>query len=222
MPTGTPKNGINKSWYKKGHEKTVGAFKKGHTIRNTGRTRLKKGNTLWLGRKHSEESKKKMTESLIGRKPPKTAFKKGQNVGNLNFKWKGGKPKCLECNKQLSTYKSRYCRKHFGQYQSKENHPSWVNGNYKKSDRPYGDSASYYFRTKIYKRDKYKCKINNQDCKGRLEAHHILSWREYPELRYDINNGITLCHFHHPRRWEEEKRLIPTFQELVSVSKVQN
>jgi len=67
-------------------------------------------------------------------------------------------------------------------------------------------------------RDKYKCRIDNSDCCGRIEVHHILSWRDYPELHYQLNNGITLCHFHHPRVKEEEKRLIPTFKELVSVS----
>ena len=69
-------------------------------------------------------------------------------------------------------------------------------------------------------RDNWKCKINNSDCKGRLEVHHILGFTKFPELRYDINNGITLCHFHHPRVREEEKRLSPYFMELVSVSKV--
>lgn len=56
--------------------------------------------------------------------------------------------------------------------------------------------------------------------KGRLEVHPILGFTKFPELRYDINNGITLCHFHHPRVREEEKRLSPYFMELVSVSKV--
>lgn len=67
-------------------------------------------------------------------------------------------------------------------------------------------------------RDKWKCRIADDKCNGKLEAHHILGWSEHPELRYKINNGITLCHAHHPRKRAEEKRLIPTFMELVSVS----
>lgn len=68
----------------------------------------------------------------------------------------------------------------------------------------------------IKNRDGWKCKISNGDCSGRLEAHHILSWSDYPELRYEINNGITLCHAHHPRKRAEEKRMIPTFLGLLA------
>lgn len=75
------------------------------------------------------------------------------------------------------------------------------------------------WRKEVWLRDEFTCKIANPDCKGKIEAHHILGWKDYPELRYKVNNGITLCHAHHPRKVAEEKRLIPTFQELVSVSK---
>lgn len=75
------------------------------------------------------------------------------------------------------------------------------------------------WRSEVFKRENWKCRINNKDCRGQIQAHHILSWRDFPELRYDVNNGITLCQAHHPRRWAEEKRLIPVFQGLVSVSK---
>lgn len=72
------------------------------------------------------------------------------------------------------------------------------------------------FAYKVRNRDEYKCKINNQDCVGRLEVHHILGWKSHPELRYEVNNGITLCHFHHPRKRNDEVRLSPYFQELVN------
>jgi len=79
-------------------------------------------------------------------------------------------------------------------------------------------SAYFYWRKSVWERDNFKCKINNSDCNGKIIAHHIFSWRKYSELRYSINNGITLCQAHHPRKRAEEKRLIPVFKELMSVS----
>ena len=88
----------------------------------------------------------------------------------------------------------------------------------KKQER--NDSAYREWRLNVYKRDNYKCRICNEDCSGRIIAHHILGWSKYPELRYDVNNGITLCQAHHPLKRAEEKRLTPYFEELVSVLKV--
>ena len=102
-----------------------------------------------------------------------------------------------------------------------ENHWKW------KTDRTQIKQGSIERRSPKYKewrksvcdRDKWKCKINNQDCSGRLEVHHILGFTDYPELRYEINNGIALCHAHHPRKRAEEKQLIQIFTELVVVQK---
>jgi hypothetical protein len=101
-----------------------------------------------------------------------------------------------------------------------DKNPCWRGGIAfrKKSDRAYDDSAYMEWRKKVKNRDNWRCKIANEDCRGHLQAHHILPWRDYPELRYELNNGITLCHAHHPRKRAEEKRLIPYFQELVSES----
>jgi len=71
---------------------------------------------------------------------------------------------------------------------------------------------------KVKKRDNNTCRFKNKDCSGYNIAHHIKSWSKYPKLRYKVNNGITLCQAHHPRKRAEEKRLIPIFEELVSVS----
>ncbi len=67
----------------------------------------------------------------------------------------------------------------------------------------------------VKNRDGWKCRIADNNCCGKLEAHHILNWKDFPELRYEVSNGITLCKHHHPRKRTEEKRLAPQFLELV-------
>lgn len=98
--------------------------------------------------------------------------------------------------------------------------PSWKGGVSARriSEKKHLCSKYKAWMLAVKKRDNWKCKMTNCDCKGRLEAHHILNWIDYPELRYELNNGITLCQAHHPRGRAKEKRLIPTFLELVSVS----
>jgi len=83
-----------------------------------------------------------------------------------------------------------------------------------------GRTSTLYrdFVKNVMERDK-KCRICNKDCVSNLIVHHILSYREHPELRYDINNGIVLCQAHHPRKYAEEKRLATFLQGLVTVSK---
>ncbi len=65
----------------------------------------------------------------------------------------------------------------------------------KKSDlRPKHNSDHRYvdWRKAVFERDKYTC----QQCYqrgGRLQAHHLSSWSKYPDLRYEVSNGLTLC-----------------------------
>jgi hypothetical protein len=81
--------------------------------------------------------------------------------------------------------------------------------------RKHYDSRYKDWAKEVKTRDNWKCKINNCDCKGILEAHHILPWRNFPELRYDLNNGITLCKYHHPRSYHLEKKLANFFKTLI-------
>ena len=64
------------------------------------------------------------------------------------------------------------------------------------------NSAEYKkWRSGVFKRDHFTC----CDCGkkgGELNAHHVKPFSEYPELRLDISNGITLCKKCHNRRHE--------------------
>ena len=48
------------------------------------------------------------------------------------------------------------------------------------------------WRISVLDRDEWTC----QNCltkEGQLHAHHIKPWALYKDLRYDVNNGVTLC-----------------------------
>jgi hypothetical protein len=101
-----------------------------------------------------------------------------------------------------------------------ENNPNWVKDRSEVVDQSERGGSFYgIWRRSVMRRDENICRINNKDCDGKLEVHHILSWKSHPELRFNINNGISLCHAHHPRVRSKEKRLSPYFMDLVSVSK---
>jgi len=48
------------------------------------------------------------------------------------------------------------------------------------------------WRTAVFTRDKYRCR-NCGRGNIRIQAHHILGFEKYPQYRYKIDNGLTLC-----------------------------
>lgn len=63
--------------------------------------------------------------------------------------------------------------------------------------RNFNDPEYKKWRKSIYSRDGYKCQWPNCYLKTKLNAHHIKTWANCPSLRYNIENGITLCSLHH-------------------------
>lgn len=63
------------------------------------------------------------------------------------------------------------------------------------------------WRESVFKRDKYKCVLCGDDNGGNLEADHIKPFALFPELRYDITNGRTLCKKCHKKTFTYGKKL---------------
>ena len=61
--------------------------------------------------------------------------------------------------------------------------------------RASGDYKNW--RESVFKRDNWTCQKCNtrskSDCYIRIEAHHIKPFALFPELRFVIDNGLTLC-----------------------------
>lgn len=77
-------------------------------------------------------------------------------------------------------------------FQSGEKHWNWKGGSTNESKRIKSNKIYKEWRKEVFERDKYTC----QDCGiigGELHPHHIKPFAYYPELRFEITNGQTLC-----------------------------
>ena len=181
----------------------------------------------WTGKKHSEESKRKMSIAASKRQRSSLSIETRRKIGDANR----GRPVSDELRQKRSIARkgksapwmigTKYGAGNRSHTNFRgEKSPNWIpDRSLIKLDTERGGPLHKQWSRNVKLRDGWKCKIANGDCHGRVESHHILSWKDYPELRYQINNGVTLCHAHHPRVRSEEKRLSPYFQDLVSVSK---
>lgn len=117
-----------------------------------------------LGYKHTEETKKHLSEV---------------HIGKIGY-WLG----------KDSPFKG-----HFGSKRLDiigKNNPNWNNGSTLLRQQKRHSIEYKEWRRKVFERDDFTCQI----CSKRgiyLEPHHIKSWEKYPELRYSVENGQTLC-----------------------------
>ena len=103
---------------------------------------------------------------------------------------------CIQCNNEISSTKNKsgLCRSCAtkNQLRNPENHPNWQGGISTFAHLFYTSKEYQNWRESVFKRDKYTCQVC-ESIGHTLNAHHIKTFNNYPKLRLDINNGITLC-----------------------------
>lgn len=109
---------------------------------------------------------------------------------------------CEICNKKfisLKTSHRRFCcieckNIYISQEYRGKNHHCWKEN--KKRNLFKSTIEWKEWREEVFKRDNYTCQYCN--IKGNcLEPHHLKSKQCFPELVYNVDNGITLCKKHH-------------------------
>lgn len=177
-----------------------------------------------VGKKLTQQHKDNISKGNKGKHKISTENRLKMVIAQRAAHLKASKKTRLKMSKsQTKRWASDYNRLKNAQARGTK-HPLWIRDRttlkkFNNTTKDRRSSAYQEWRKRTWKRDNYTCKLKNNKCKGRIEAHHIRGYTKYPKLRYKLNNGITLCHAHHPRKKAEEKRLEPIFKELVSVSK---
>ena len=133
------------------------------------------------GYKHTEEAKRKISLSKIGKKrKPAT----DDAIKNMRIAQSSRKPISEESRRKMSLARSG-------------NKSRWWKGGINPINDSIRKSLEYKFwRKKCLSRDNFTCQKTGVSG-GKLRVHHINNFADFPELRFDINNGITLSEDSH-------------------------
>jgi 5-methylcytosine-specific restriction endonuclease McrA len=114
---------------------------------------------------------------------------------------------CPNCGKTFTAMPSRikksgtiYCSSAcHGEAMTSENSPAWKGKNTKQRHQNREEARAYqHWRRAVRDRDNHTCQYCGTT-EGTMHAHHINPWKHFPELRFDVSNGVLLCYQCHRR-----------------------
>ena len=112
-----------------------------------------------------------------------------------------------ESKRRMSESRIRYLFEHpevmviLGQNQSGARHWNWKGGISDPMHLLRHTTEYNEWRLAVYSRDEYRCRTCGS--KKDIIAHHILPFKDYPLVRFSVENGMTLCRSCHKRLHSE-------------------
>ena len=173
-------------------------FQKGHSTSEETRRKISYAHQ---GLRPSEESRRKMSEVHKGHKPSKeTRIKLSKAlIGNSRAK---GNQLSIETRKKMSIAKkgtqvSESTRRKLSEANSGEKSRFWKGGITPINEKIRKSLEYKLWRESVFKRDNWTCVWCGYKSKGTrpadINADHIKPFALFPELRFAIDNGRTLC-----------------------------
>lgn len=168
------------------------------------------GNTKWLGKHHTDESLAKMSIAQTGHVvSPETRAK-------LAAAHIGLKASPETCARMSAVRKGKcFTLEHRAKLSAAQKGPlgsGWIDGRTPENHRIRNSPEYVAWRTAVFERDNYTC----QDCGAHtgmghrvtLEAHHIHEFAKYPDERFLVENGATLCAKCHDKTKRKARQLV--------------
>lgn len=139
---------------------------------------------------------------------------------------------CLTCEKEFETFNSdalrgrKFCSKNcysetIGDRQRGSKSHFWQGGKTSSNRLLRNSVETANWRKAVFVRDGYKCISCGTG--GRLSADHIKPWSLFPELRFEISNGRTLCWPCHrkigvnPGQWSKAQKVAFNISKVIPV-----
>jgi hypothetical protein len=89
-----------------------------------------------------------------------------------------------------------------------KNNPRWSGGINYEDEKDRVSLEYQVWKLEVYKRDRGFCRLCKVRCTNKtIVAHHIKLFRDFPELRFSVDNGMTLCRSCHVKLHTPRKKL---------------